>query len=437
MKKKTIALLLTTTLISGLLSACGNSSQTSDIISTTDKKADVTSEVINLTDNSSETATSVNIDYTIDSYAPVSDFGYHLFQKNTEGTTNPVLSPVSAYIALTMAGNGANGTTKDEFYQLLGSNGEMTALSDDMMNRFPTDSENLKLSLANSAWIDNEFTPDKEWLGTISSLYDAQAYHADLSTREAVDSINQWVSDNTQGLIKKMIEQPFEDDARLVLFNTLYFKGTWRDPFIHEMTYEQPFTTSDGKSVNVSMMHQRKSYYDYLTNDYAEGVILPYADSNLSLVALSPREGTTVRELSNMLTSDMIVSLLDNRQESTYMNIDLPKFEITFDQILNDSLIELGLESAFDADKADLTGLGKADHDGNIYISLVRQKADIRLDEEGTEAAAATEIAMAEATSLDIEQPLNMVFDHPFLYMIMDMDTQIPLFIGIIDNPNA
>ena len=113
------------------------------------------------------------------------------------------------------------------------------------------------------------------------------------------------------------------------------------------------------------------------------------------------------------------------------MNIDLPKFEITFDQILNDSLIELGLESAFDADKADLTGLGKADHDGNIYISLVRQKADIRLDEEGTEAAAATEIAMVEATSL------NMVFDHPFLYMIMDMDTQIPLFIGIIDNPNA
>ena len=151
MKKKTITLLLTATLISGLLSACGNSSQTSDIISTTDKKADVTSEVINLTDNSSETATSVNIDYTIDSYAPVSDFGYHLFQKNTEGTTNPVLSPVSAYIALTMAGNGANGTTKDEFYQLLGSNGEMTALSDDMMNRFPTDSENLKLSLANSA----------------------------------------------------------------------------------------------------------------------------------------------------------------------------------------------------------------------------------------------------------------------------------------------
>ena len=226
MKEKTIALLLTATMISGLLSACGNSSQISDIISTTDKKADVTSEVINLTDNSSETATSVNIDYTIDSYAPVSDFGYHLFQKNTEGTTNPVLSPVSAYIALTMAGNGANGTTQDEFYQLLGSNGEMTALSDDMMNRFPTDSENLKLSLANSAWIDNEFTPDKKWLGTISSLYDAQAYYADLSTREAVDSINQWVSDNTQGLIKKMIEQPFEDDARLVLFNTLYFKGS-------------------------------------------------------------------------------------------------------------------------------------------------------------------------------------------------------------------
>ena len=437
MRRKTIAILLTTALTASLLSACGNSSNDSEIISTTDKKAQTKSEVTNLTDNNSETDTSVNIDYTIDSYTPVSDFGYRLFQKNTQGAMNPVLSPVSAYIALTMAGNGAKEATKDEFCQLLGENGEMTALSDDMMNRFPTDTENFKLSLANSAWLDDEFTPDEEWLSTISSLYDAQAYHADLSTTEAMNSMNEWVSDNTQGLIKQMLDKPLEEETRLVLFNTLYFNGTWQSPFMNEMTYEQPFTTEAGESINVSMMHQNDCYYDYLNNDYAEGIILPYADGNLSLVALKPKDGMTVRELSNVLTSDMISDLIANKLENTYMYIALPKFEITFDKVLNDSLIELGLESAFDKEKANLTGLGTSEHGGNLYISLVRQKANIRLDEDGTEAAAATEIAKAEATSLMADEPLNMTFDHTFLYMIMDMDTEIPLFIGIIDNPNA
>ena len=97
----------------------------------------------------------------------------------------------------------------------------------------------------------------------------------------------------------------------------------------------------------------------------------------------------------------------------------------------------MGLQTAFDEDNADFTDLGTNRQDGNLYIGLVRQKANIRLDEKGTEAAAATEVAMVEATSLDIEQPVNVTFDQPFLYMIMDMDNQIPLFIGIIDNPDA
>ena len=130
MKKRTLTFILTTRLITGLLSACGNSS-TSDSVTVPSNNSSQKSEVICLTDTVAE---SVNIDYSINTYAPVNDFGYRLFQESLDGTTNPVLSPVSAYIALTMAGNGANGATKDEFLKLLGENGEMTTLSDDMIN---------------------------------------------------------------------------------------------------------------------------------------------------------------------------------------------------------------------------------------------------------------------------------------------------------------
>ena len=101
--------------------------------------------------------------------------------------------------------------------------------------------------------------------------------------------MNQWVCDHTQGLIKKMIEKPLDEKARLVLFNTLYFKSTWRDPFIHEMTYDQPFTTTDGEEKKVAMMHQNRAYFDYLANDQVDGVILPYADSNLAFIALKSK----------------------------------------------------------------------------------------------------------------------------------------------------
>ena len=234
-----------------------------------------------------------------------------------------------------------------------------------------------------------------------------------------------------------MIEKPLDEKARLVLFNTLYFKSTWRDPFIHEMTYNQTFTTTEGKEKETAMMHQNKVYFDYLANDQVDGVILPYADSNLAFIALKSKSNTSIRDYCSSLTAEAISSLLNEKQESTYMNLTLPKFDITFDQILNDSLINMGLQTAFDEAKADFTDLGTTKQDGNLYIDLVRQKANIRLDEEGTEAAAATEVAMVEATSLDIEQPVNVTFDQPFLYMIMDMDNQIPLFIGIIDNPDA
>ena len=137
------------------------------------------------------------------------------------------------------------------------------------------------------------------------------------------------------------------------------------------------------------------------------------------------------------MTADGLSYLLEDRQ-NLLVNVKLPKFEVSFDKMLNDSLINMGLADAFDKEKADFSSLGTMDSGNPVYISLVRQKAVVKVDEEGTEAAAATEVAIKEACALLPEnEPIDVFFDQPFLYLIMDMENQLPLFMGIMDNPVA
>lgn len=388
-------------------------------------------KVVNLSEQAN---TGICIDYSIDTYQPVQDFGFALFKENMN-ETNPVLSPVSAYIALTMAGNGAEGITKQQFFDVLSKDGSMTILADSLMNILPQKTENLKVELANSAWIDDDFTVKDQWIGELTSLYDAQAFQTNISTMEAMNAMNEWVEGNTQGLIKKMLEEPLEEEARLVLFNTLYFDGKWQNPFMMETTYDEDFYVSDTETVQVPMMHQYDERYEFFENDYIKGIVMPYRDSNFAFVPILPQGNADIRDILT-LTADGLSDIMSGREYQT-VHVKMPKFEVSFDKVLNDSLINMGLVDAFDGEKADFSGIGTTDSGYPIYISLVRQKAVVKVDEEGTEAAAATEVAMAECTALLEAEPIEMYFDKPFLYLIMDMETELPLFMGIMDNPLA
>ncbi len=186
------------------------------------------------------------------------------------------------------------------------------------------------------------------------------------------------------------------------------------------------------------MMNLYLTELDYIANDFAEGVILPYqknSDSsggNLAFIALKPTGNEEVRDLYEKLTSEVIADILVNKQTGM-VNLKLPKFAITFDKILNDVLSRMGLSACFDMNQADFDQMGRTESGDNLYISMVRQKAKIIVDEEGTEAAAATEVIM-DAGGV-IEPPQELYFNEPFLYMIMDLDQEIPLFIGILDDP--
>lgn len=389
--------------------------------------------------NQPDNAVSVCIDYVIESYENVQKFGYDLFLQHINDQ-NPVLSPVSVYLALSLAGCGADGSTRDEFYNVLGN--DMMALSDDMMNRFGAAGDQLKLSIANSAWIDDQFIVNDEWIGMVKSLMDAESFQADLSTEQTMNQINHWIDEKTNGLIDNMLAEPLDEQTRLALLNTIYFKGKWTFPFEPQHTHSEDFYLQKGQEsvIQVDMMNFYLKDLDYISNDFVEGVILPYQqnDANdstqLAFVALKPVGTNVIKDVYSKLTNSIISDMIANKQTQT-VNLKLPRFEVTFDTNLNQSLINIGLKECFEEGEANFDQLGKTKNQDTLFINLVRQKAKIIVDEEGTEAAAATEILMMDKGGMIGPDPKELYFNEPFLYMIMDLEEELPLFIGILDNP--
>ncbi len=366
-------------------------------------------------------------------------FSHRLLQENIN-ETNPVLSPVSAYLALGMVGLGAKGDTLAEFESTMGAGFETTAA--ELMQGIPSwmkakeEEKTLPLSVANSVWVDETMNPEEAWLAEVNDIFTTEVYQGVLSSEATKRDINKWVEKKTNSLIKEFLREPLDVETKLALFNTIYFKGEWVSDFEKNSTYKEDFTTTDGSVKKVDMMHDYGRNEMYLKNDVLDGVVMDYRNGSMAMVALKPTAGQTVREMYENLTYEALIELWDT---VTYKNINLklPKFEVEFDKSLNKTLQNMGLKLAFDSEKADFTGLGYTDNGLPLYISLVRQKAVVKLDEEGTEAAAVTMVVMNECTSAEsTEKPIDVFFDEPFLYIIMDMKSRTPLFMGIMDDPS-
>ncbi len=386
-------------------------------------------KVVNLTEKNE---TEICIDYAINSYEPVQSFGYELFSLNTE-EKNPVVSPVSAYLALALAGKGAEGDTKEAFLKVMK---DLECIPHELMAGIPREEEGMLITLNNSAWVDYHLSPKEEWLAWADSIYGAEVFHASLGAEDTYQTMNKWIEEKTKGMIDKLFEEPLNKDARLVLLNTLYFKGKWASPFEGLNTHEDIFTLEDGTTEKVDMMSKGRTHLLYVKDDVAEGVILPYQDKDMVFMALKPVGKQNVREMYEELTVENINAMLE-QEETTLCNLKLPKFEVEFHKELNDSLKQMGLEVAFQDGLADFSGIGIPDDANNMYIEKVQQKSKIIVDEEGTEAAAVTSVEMFRCTSAYNPQlPVEVYFDEPFLYMIMDRERKVPLFIGIMDNPN-
>ncbi|MCM1119805.1 MAG: serpin family protein [bacterium] len=366
------------------------------------------------------------------SYEALRLFSQQLMLENME-KENPLLSPVSAYLALGMVGMGARGDTLGEFQAVMGVN--MPALSGELMERYLQEQEGMTLTVANSVWVDQQFEPDEKWVADMENIFRGKGYRGVLSSEEVMEQINTWCSDNTRGLIPTMLDEPLPEDARLALLNAIYFKGDWASPFDTANTAERPFTREDGTELQVDTMSKYSKSQSYLSSALGEGVVLPYQGEDFAYVAILPREGTTVRELYRQLTPEALAELLES-ESVELCDLRLPKYEISFDQKLNQSLQAMGLTRAFDGSEADLSGLGRTEQGDPPCINLVKQKAVFKVDEEGTEAAAVTLVSV-KCTAMEVQQePRELYFDRPFVYMILDVKTQVPLFVGIMDDPS-
>lgn len=367
--------------------------------------------------------------------AAAADFGVRLFQTSMEEGENTLISPLSVLYALAMTANGADGETLAQMEQVLGMdvdnlNSYMLAYLDLL-----PETKDYKMSLANSIWFkdDPNFAVEQSFLQTNADYYGAGAYKAafDEGTR---NDINNWVKEHTDGMIPEILDE-IPDEAIMYLVNALAFDAKWADEYEEHQIREGRFTMEDGTRQDVDMMHSEE--YTYLEDDMATGFIKYYKDRKYAFVAILPNQDVTVSQYVDSLTGEHLQELLNNPQDVTVF-ASLPKFETEYGIEMSEVLQEMGMTDAFDWQVADFSKLGTYNVDGmNICIKRVLHKTFISVTEQGTRAGAATAVEMVAEGAMEIVEFKEVVLDRPFVYMLIDCETNLPFFIGSMMNVNG
>jgi serpin B len=369
-------------------------------------------------------------------------FAFDLYHVLAADEGNLFFSPYSISVALAMTYAGASGDTASQMADTLHFtlppeqlHSAFNAYSLDLAARAEADVEGtpFELSIANSLWGQQGFTFLPEFLDLLAENYGAGMRLVDyVSDPEAArQAINQWVSDETREKIQDLIPSGAIDaQTRLVLANAIYFKAAWLHPFDDSATAPAPFHLLDGSAVDVPMMHQDEGY-SYTLGDGFRALELPYENGNVSMLIILPDEGQ-FQAVEETLDPVMIADIMGNLTHGP-VNLSLPRFtyESAFD--LNGALQALGMTDPFDPNRADFSGM-----DGNrdLYIGNVLHKAFVSVDENGTEAAAATAVIM-ELTMAPAGEPITFTVDRPFIYLIRDNWTGSILFVGRVMAPEG
>jgi serine protease inhibitor len=365
----------------------------------------------------------------------VNHFAEGLFLTSAANSSNIMVSPVSVFLALAMTVNGADGETKEAMMDVLADNGlsveQVNKLCRNYITLLTKSGGKTNVSIANSIWFADNFRPYQPFLQTNADFFKAGASKLDFSDKKSKDIINTWVKEKTHGLIKEIIDK-ISPSTVMFLINTVYFKSDWQTPFAKAETRKQIFHAPSG-DVETEFMH-RTDKMSYFTGDGVKGVALPYDDVQFSYFAFLPEDKTSPRQWLAKQDKDTLIATISGlmAQKANFtVDLTLPKYEAEYEDSLLNELTTLGMGIAFDPSGADFSLLNEQRSHG-LYISEVKHKTFIRVDEKGTEAAAATSVAIDESAIL---ADVQLVFDRPFVYGIMDMKTGTPLFIGILENP--
>jgi serine protease inhibitor len=366
------------------------------------------------------------------------DFGARLFRAvaSEQRDENVFLSPAGAFFALAMAYEGASAETRQAIGRTLG----VGAASPDALGRsvqatlrdLSADSATT-IAIASSLWAQQGAPILEGFTGQLRQYFGAEVASLDLTSNEAVSRINAWVSRGTRGKIEKMLNEPLTGQDVALLLNAVYFKGKWVDAFDSSATKPRPFHVAGGRAANRPAM-TRTGRYAYARRSGFQVVRLPYRGQRFSMYVILPDSGRAITAAHGALSPSAMSGWLGELRDA-HVRVVLPRFRIELETDLKAPLTALGMRVAFDPQRADFSGMLPrpylARH--NAFISRAWQKSFVEVNEEGTEAAAATGITMSVTSAP--AQTIEFVVDRPFLVVLRDERSGVPLFMGQVVDP--
>ncbi len=382
-------------------------------------------------------------------------FAFDLYQELCDAEDNLFYSPYSISVALAMTYAGARGATEQQMADTLHFtlpqerlHPAFNALDLELDSRSRTTAKDaageeteevaFELHAANAVWAQAGHSFQPEYLDLLALNYDAGVRLVDFKkdAAAAVEAINQWVSEETEGRIREIVDS-LSEDTGLVLANAIYFNAEWDQPFDEEDTEDGPFYLLDGDEENVPLMYQRDDFL-YTEGDGYQAIQLPYRRGEVGMVILLPREGR-FREIEERLAGEWVQGVVGGFREHDVI-LTMPKFSFEIGPLsLKETLSSMGMPDAFSL-SADFSAVAELQPGDVIYIGEVLHKALIDVDERSTEAAAVTEVEMVVAVSETIGEPTKpppiiMKIDRPFIFFIRDIETGAILFVGRVMNP--
>jgi len=366
--------------------------------------------------------------------AATDDFGFRLLNALAKDPRqNTIISPLGVATAFAMAYNGAAGATKAEMSRTLA----LGSLSDEEINRanyylmhtLAGADPAVQTEIANALWVQKDFPINPNFRTVCESFYDARAASLDFigDPMGAAAEINSWVDKSTRHRIPVLVAR-ITPDTRLMLTDAVYFKGTWTSKFKEEQTRPRPFHLMGGDSHQTPMMEQTGDF-SYFDNQNFQAIRLPYGNKRYAMYVFLARKAAGLPEFLHTLDETPWTQWTSQFAQKSG-EIVLPKFETTYSRKLNDTLVEMGMRLAFDRRAADFSRI-----DRGLYINDVEHKTWIKVDEKGTEAAAATSIGFGSAAMVGGSMRFVMIVDHPFFFAITEEQTGAVLFAGVVVDP--
>lgn len=359
-------------------------------------------------------------------------FTFSLLNKIPDsGGHNVMVSPLSISLALSMTLNGAEGSTKADMISALGLNDlsveEINQIYSDLITALKKADSRVVMNIANSIWIRKSFTVLEPFITANQHYYDARIESLDFN-QAGLNTINSWVNEKTNSKIPKILDQISSEEV-MFLINAIYFNGKWQIQFEKSKTQDGAFSLGAGGSVNVPLM-KVKDQYGYSEQSGYEALKMPYGRGKFGMIILLPDVGKTPDQIVKQITPSAWTNLKTALATPLKVDVWLPRFKFSWESDLNDLLSSLGMSVAFTPDQADFS---KINSGGHLFISKVKHKTFIDVNEEGTEAAAVTSVSIG-VTSVG-PGGLEFHVTRPFLFFITEEDTGAILFAGKVENP--